>query len=77
MGYKLPYVKLGTMPFGPAVVKYKRVAPKVGEIVEIKEADPECEFCGTRMKKKDKYNNPWIDVRVDMIRGNTFFVSKM
>ncbi len=62
----LPVVKLGTMPFGPARVKSARKFPKVGDNIFIKEA----------YSKKDKYNNPWIRVKVDLIKEDEiYFVS--
>ena len=62
----LPVVKLGTMPFGPSRVKSARKLPKVGDIIQIKLA----------YSKKNKYDNPWIRVKVDMIKENEiYFVS--
>lgn len=61
----LPYVKLGTVPYGPARVKSKRSLPVVGDIIFIKEDDD-----------KDRNQNPWKKVRVDMIRDDEiYFVS--
>lgn len=63
----LPAVKLGTMPYGPARVKSARKFPQVGDNIWIKEA----------YSKKDKYNNPWIRVKVDKVDDNyVFFVHK-
>lgn len=61
----LPYVKLGTVPYGPARVKSKRSLPVVGDIIFIKEDND-----------KDRNQNPWKKVRVDMIRDDEiYFVS--
>ncbi len=62
----LSYVKLGTIPFGPAQVKSKRQIPKIGDIIFIRE----------NRKDKDKYSNPWEKVKIDKIDNNEiFFVS--
>ena len=63
----LPYVKLGTVPFGPARVKNRKERPKEGDIIFIRENNP----------KKTLYQNPWIRVQVDQVRDNEiFFVSR-
>lgn len=63
----LPYVKLGTVPFGTARVKSKRKLPEVGDTIFIREDND----------KKTKYTNPWIKVKVDKINGDVcYFVSK-
>lgn len=62
---KLPYVKLGTMPYGAAIVKSKRSLPKVGDVIFIRYDDG----------KKNKYTNLWIRVRVDDINDVCYFVS--
>jgi len=72
----LPYVKIGTMPFGCARVKSKRTMPKEGDIVEIKEADYSCVYFG-KQKRKNKYDNPWIKVKIDKINDNCFFVIRI
>lgn len=63
---RLPYVKLGTIPFGPARVKSKRKMPVVGDVI----------FIRLDGGKKNLYSNPWIEVRVDMINDVCFFVSR-
>ena len=73
----LPYVKLGTKPFGCAVVKSKRTMPKEGDIIEIKEADYSCVYFGKALKRKNKYDNPWIKVKIDKINDNCFFVIRI
>jgi hypothetical protein len=61
----LPYVKLGTVPYGPARVKSKRSLPVVGDVIFIKENND-----------KSKYQNPWKKVRVDMVKNEeVYFVS--
>jgi hypothetical protein len=60
MSIKLPYVKLGTVPFGAALVKNKRLMPKVGDTIFIKEDNP----------KKSAYNNPWKRVCVDKVKDD-------
>lgn len=63
---KLPYVKLGTMPYGTAIVKSKRSLPKVGDVIFIRYDNG----------KKNKHTNPWIRVRVDKINEDAcYFVS--
>ena len=63
----LPYVKLGTVPFGTARVKSKRKLPEVGDTIFIRE----------NRTDKDKYSNPWIKVKVDKINEDVcYFVSK-
>jgi hypothetical protein len=62
----LSYVKLGTIPFGCAVVKSKRKLPKVNECIYIRQY----------RKDKNKYDNPWIEVNVDKIDEDIYFVSK-
>lgn len=66
MAIKLRYVKLGSIPFGPALVKSKRKMPKVGDIIYI------------RLDNSDKilYDNPWKRVKVDSINedGSCHFV---
>ena len=57
---KLSYVKIGTFPFGPAVVKSKRTIPKIGDIIFIRE----------NRNDKDKYSNPWIEVQIESINEN-------
>lgn len=63
----LPYVKLGTMPYGCARVKSKRYLPSEKDIILIRE----------NRIDKDIYNNPWICVRVDKIKGDNYFVSRI
>ena len=64
----LPYVKLGTIPYGSAIVKNKRKLPEVGDIIFIRE----------NRTDKDKYNNLWIEVRVKSINTKVcYFVSKV
>ena len=64
MSVKLPYVKLGTMPFGPALVKSKRTMPKVGDIIDI------------RLDNGDTnvYSNPWKTVKIVSMNENCVFV---
>ncbi len=66
---RLPYVKLGTIPYGAAVVKSKRSLPKVGDIIFIRYDNG----------KKNKYTNPWERVRIDKINddGVCYFVSRI
>ena len=61
---QLGYVKLGTMPFGPAFVKSKRKMPKEKDVIEIRH---------THIKDLD--NNPWLKVIVDEINDVCVFVS--
>ncbi len=61
---KLGYVKLGTQPFGPALVKSKRKMPKEGDIINIRHI---------HIKSID--SNPWIEVKVDEINSSCVFVS--
>ena len=63
----LPYVKIGTVPFGPARVKSKRNLPEEGDVIFIREDND----------NKDKYNNPWIKVKVESINPNCWFVSSV
>jgi len=67
MPIRFPYVKLGTMPFGPAIVKGKRTMPKVGDRIKI------------RLDNGDKsiYSNPWKEVRVDSMNDNCVFVGRI
>ncbi len=60
------YVKLGTMPFGPALIKHKRKMPKVGDIIKIRLDNG-----------KDIYNSPWIMVCVKEINDSCVFVSRI
>jgi len=61
---KLNHVKLGTKPFGPALVKSKRKMPKEGDIIYIRHTHI-----------KSIYSNPWIMVKVEKINSNCVFVS--
>ncbi len=65
----LPYVKIGTQPYGTARVKSKRKLPEVGDVVFIRE----------HRDDKDIYSNPWIEVTVDSINedNSCHFVSKV
>lgn len=64
----LPYVKIGSMPYGCARVKSKRKLPEEGDIIFIRE----------NRDDKDKYNNPWIEVKVESINEDVcWFVSKI
>lgn len=64
----LPYVKMGIIPFGSAIIKSKKVFPNKGEIVFMKQH---------RVKSKDS-NNPWIKVKIDeIINNDIYFVSKI
>lgn len=63
----LPQVKLGTHPYGCAKVRGKKSFPKVGDIIYIRE----------NRDDKNIYDNPWIKVKVDKVKGNeVWFVSK-
>lgn len=63
----LVYVKLGTIPFGPARVKSKRKLPVVDDVIFIRED----------REDKTKHTNPWIKVKVDKISEDVcYFVSK-
>ena len=63
----LPYVKMRTIPFGPAKVKRKKKLPIQGDIISIRENNNE-----------NTYTNPWIKIRVDQVKENDiFFVSKL
>lgn len=53
------YVKIGTIPFGPALIKSKRKMPKEGDIVYIRLDNG-----------KSIYSSPWIRVKVDNINEN-------
>lgn len=61
---KLGYVKIGTMPYGAALVKGKRKMPKVGDKIQI------------RLDNRDKniHSNPWKWVKIDKIDENCVFV---
>jgi hypothetical protein len=61
---KLSYVKLGSIPFGPALVKSKRKMPKKGDFIEIRHTHI-----------KSLYDNPWIKVEVNDINDSCVFVS--
>jgi hypothetical protein len=61
---KLPYVKIGTMPYGAAVVKSKRKMPKVGDIIDIRPDNGD----------KNIYSNPWKTVQIDEINDDCVFV---
>lgn len=63
----LPYVKLGTVPYGCARVKSKRTLPLVGDVIFIRE----------NRTDKNKYENPWIEVIVDSFNTDCWFVSKI
>ena len=63
----LPYVKVGTVPFGCARVKNKRKLPKEGDTIFIRE----------NRDDKDKYSNPWIEVKVETSNVDCWFVSKI
>lgn len=58
------YVKMGTKPFGPALIKSKRTMPKEGDIVEIRLDDGD----------KNIHSNPWKRVKIDKINENCVFV---
>ena len=63
----LPFVKLGTIPYGSAILKSKKNLPKIGDIVFIRE----------NRKDKDIYSNPWIKVKIDKVNnGVCYFVHK-
>ncbi len=64
MSIELSYVKLGSIPFGPALVKSKRTMPKEGDIIYIRYSHI-----------KSLYENPWKRVRVDKINDCCHFVS--
>ncbi len=57
MSIRLPYVKLGTMPFGPVLVKSKRKMPKEGDKIEIRPDNGD----------KSIWSNPWKWVKIDSI----------
>ena len=63
---RLPYVKLGTIPFGPALVKSKRIMPKVGDAIQIRPDNGD----------KSIHSNPWKWVKIDSINedGSCHFV---
>ena len=61
----LPYVKLGTKPYGCARVRGKKEMPKEGDVIFIRE----------NRDDKDIWNNPWIKVIVDHFNDNCYFVS--
>jgi hypothetical protein len=63
----LSYVKIGTVPYGCARVKNKRTLPKIGDVIFIRE----------NRIDKNKYDNPWIKVKVDSFNQNCWFVSKI
>ncbi len=52
------------MPYGAAVVKYKRTMPKAGDIVEIRPKNGDTNI----------YSNPWKRVKIDRINENCVFV---
>ena len=60
MSLKLGYVKLGTMPYGAALVKGKRKMPKAGDTIQIRPDNGD----------KNKYSNPWKWVKIDSIDEN-------
>jgi len=57
-------VKIGTKPFGHALVKSKRKMPKEGDTINIRHAHI-----------KNIYSNPWIMVKVKKINSDCVFVS--
>ena len=61
---KLNYVKMGTMPYGAALVKYKRKMPEEGDIIQIRYNNG----------VKNIYTNPWKWVQIDKINDNCVFV---
>jgi len=61
---KLPCVKIGTIPYGAAVVKGKRKMPKVGDIIQIRPDNGD----------KNIHSNPWKCVKIDDINENCVFV---
>jgi len=61
----LPYVKLGSVPYGCARVKSKRKLPEVGDVIFIRE----------NRTDKNIYENPWKQVKVDEINDVCYFVS--
>ena len=61
---KLGYVKIGTMPYGAALVKGKRKMPKVGDKIQIRYDNGE----------KSIYSNPWKWVKIDDINESCVFV---
>lgn len=63
----LPYVKIDTKPYGCARVKSKRKLPVEGDFIFIRE----------NRDDKDIYNNPWIEVKVESINPNCWFVSRI
>ena len=64
---KLNYVKLGTQPYGAALVRGKRKMPIAGDKIQI------------RLDNGDKnlYSNPWKWVQVDSINENCVFVHEV
>jgi hypothetical protein len=63
----LPYVKLGTMPYGCARVRGKKEMPEEGDIIFIRE----------NRDDKNIWSNPWIQVKVDHFHESCYFVSKI
>jgi len=66
MAIEFNCVKMGTKPFGSAIVKGKRKMPKEGEIIQIR-----------RSGEKNLYQNPWIRVEIDEITEHCVFVTKL
>lgn len=64
MSIRLPYVKMGTMPFGPALVKSKQTLPDVGDKCQIRPDNGD----------KSIYSNPWKWVKIDAVHPNCTFV---
>lgn len=64
MSIRIPYVKIGTKPFGPALVKSKQTMPDIGDKVQI------------RLDNGDKniHSNPWKWVKIDASHPNCMFV---
>ena len=63
----LPYVKLGTMPYGCARVRGKKKMPEEGDVIFIRE----------NRDDKNIWSNPWIQVKVDHFNESCYFVSKI
>lgn len=63
----LGYVKLGTIPFGPAHARRKRKAPVIGEFIYIR-----------KVGGGNLFTNPWIYVVVKEYRkDDIWFVARI
>jgi hypothetical protein len=64
MSIRLSYVKMGTKPYGPALVKGKRTMPDIGDRIQIRPDNGD----------KSIHSNPWKWVIIDAQHESCTFV---